>query len=197
MGRTDGGDVGTVEDAIAALTEPGLDYVEAERSVPRSPGLYAFRGTDRAWSDLGLERASDNQPLYVGKAERSLNGRDVGTHFASGRTGSSTVRRSIAALLALELGLVAVPRNLEAPGSSANFALDLASDALLTEWMRSRLSIATWVRTAPDLEDIESSVIRRWRPPLNLAKVGEPRERLRAARAAMAAQARAWTPPPV
>ncbi|MBY9074229.1 hypothetical protein K1X13_05275 [Nocardioides sp. WL0053] len=72
--------------------------------------LYAFYGDDHAWSELELSPAFDGQPLYVGEAERSLNGRDVGTHNAAGKTGSSTVRRSLAALLVNELALVAVPR---------------------------------------------------------------------------------------
>lgn len=79
-----------------------------------------------------MSPAFDGQPLYVGKAERSLNGRDVGTHFAAGRTGSSTVRRSLAALLVNELALVAVPRNLAKPDGSASFGLDTASEGALS-----------------------------------------------------------------
>lgn len=38
--------------------------------------------------------------LYVGKAERRLRGRDLWTLFNTGRTGRSTLRRTLAALLA-------------------------------------------------------------------------------------------------
>ncbi len=126
-----------ISDAVIAVALESLAgmrhaHSEAVKLVPRHPGLYAFYGDDRAWLDLGLSRAYDGQPLYVGKAERSLNGRDVGTHFAAGKTGSSTVRRSLAALLLNELGLVAVPRNLAKPGGSANFGLDAASEVRLS-----------------------------------------------------------------
>lgn len=102
---------------VAARTGP------AGRLVPKEPGLYAFYRDGREWAELGLLFDFDGQPLNAGKAERSLNGRDVGTHFAAGKTGSSTVRRSLAALLMDELALVAVPRNLAKPDGSANFGL--------------------------------------------------------------------------
>jgi hypothetical protein len=124
--------------ALKLLTGRRHAHSDAVKLVPRQPGIYAFYGDDRAWLDLGLTRAFDGQPLYVGKAERSLNGRDVGTHFAAGKTGSSTVRRSLAALLVNELALVAVPRNLAKPDGSANFGLDAASDVRLNGWMEQR-----------------------------------------------------------
>jgi uncharacterized protein YbjT (DUF2867 family) len=102
----------------------------------------------------------------VGKAEKSLNDRDVGTHFASGKTGSLTVRRSLAALLASELDLRPVPRNPAKPDSSANFTLELAGDQRLSDWIERRLFLATWVK--PDgafLDDVETAVVGRLRPP--------------------------------
>ena len=187
-------------DAVLAVALEELSGARHRREdavelAPRRPGLYAFHGDDRAWAELALTPAFQDQPLYVGKAERSLNGRDVGTHFATGKTGSSTVRRSLAALLVGELDLVPLPRNLANPDGSANFALEPAGDARLSQWMATRLTLATWVK--PDgvqLNSVETSVVRRLRPPLNLHKVGEPRERLRAARKRMANIARAWEP---
>ena len=93
------------------------------------------------------------------------------------------------------LDLVPLPRNLANPDGSANFALEPAGDARLSQWMDTRLTLATWVK--PDgvqLKSVETAVLRRLRPPLNLDKVGEPRERLRAARKRMASIARAWEP---
>src|SRR3954470_18321824 len=189
----------TSEDVVAAALKALADDKhargEAAEVVPKSPGLYAFYGDVRAWSDLGLDAGFDGQPLYVGKAERSLNGRDVGTHFTTGKTGSSTVRRSLAALLADNLGLVAVPRNLVKPDGSANFGLNAPSEKRLSAWMEERLLLSTWTR--PEgiiLDEIETAVVHRLRPPLNLDKVGEPRRRLREARRRMADMARAWQP---
>jgi hypothetical protein len=174
-----------IEAAMETLAGERHNRSRAADRVPDQPGLYAFYGDKQAWTELALEPAFDEQPLYVGKAERSLNGRDVRTHFAKGKTGSSTVRRSLAALLGDHLDLVAVPRNVAKPDGSANFALEPASDARLSTWMEQHL---------------ETAVVLRLRPPLNLDKVGEPRERLRQVRRHLADQARAWTrtakPPP-
>ena len=97
-------------------------------------------------------------------------------------------------MLVDSLALVAAPRNPAKPGGSANFGLDAKSEVRLSEWMTQRLSLATW--TKPDdvsLDEMETQVLRRLRPPLNLDKVGEPRERLRQARKRMAEAARAWS----
>ncbi|MBK8758271.1 MAG: hypothetical protein IPM08_14470 [Actinomycetales bacterium] len=182
-------------DALKALSGPTLQYLAAIATVPHEPGLYVLYGDERAWSELGLSVTAGHQPLYVGKSEGSLNSRDVRTHFAAGGTGSSTVRRSLAALLKEQLSLVPVPRNLVKPDDSANFGLEATSETRLSDWMSQRLSLATW--TAPHgavLGDVETVIIRHLRPPLNLDKVGEPRKRLRAARKRMADLARAWRP---
>lgn len=185
----------TITAALDSLAGVRHSHADAVRLVPKEPGLYAFYGDEPAWDELGLSPGFDDQPLYVGKAERNLNGRDVGTHFAVGKTGSSTVRRSLAALLVDEMSLVAVPRNLAKPDGSANYALDVASEGSLSRWMEQRLSLATWSKPeGVGLDEIETEVVRWLRPPLNLNKVGEPRTRLRAARQRMASAARAWQP---
>jgi hypothetical protein len=156
-------------------------------------GCTRSTATTALGQNFGCAPAFDGQPLYVGKAEKSLNGRDVGTHFAVGKTGSSTVRRSLAALLVGELALVAVPRNLAKPDGSANFGLDALSDNALSTWMEQRLSLATWSKPeGANLDEVETAVVRQLRPPLNLDKVGEPRSSLRDARRRMAHTARAW-----
>lgn len=183
-----------VTSALAELAGTRHRRTDAADLVVNSPGLYAFYGDDLAWSDLSLTPAFEDQPLYVGKAERTLNGRDVRTHFATGKTGSSTVRRSLAALLVETLDLMPVPRNLIKPDGSANFALEAEGDTRLSAWMDERLSLATWVSpSGVVLDEVETAVVRRLRPPLNLDKVGEPRAGLREARRRMATIARNWT----
>jgi hypothetical protein len=112
---------GLVEDALRALRTTSSSP-DAEGTVPSRPGLYAIYGGPEAWADLGLGNPPDDRPLYVGKAEDSLASRDLKTHFGSGRTGSSTVRRSFAALLHDSLSLEARPRNPERSERFANYA---------------------------------------------------------------------------
>jgi predicted RNase H-like nuclease len=181
------------------LAGPALSIAVAEREVPGSPGLYAVHAGLEVWPLLGLGQAPDDRPLYAGKAERSLTSRDVRTHFATGKTGSSTLRRSLAGLLADELDLHGQPRNLANPESFANFGLEESGDARLTEWMHQHLRIAVW--PSPDdvvLDEIETAVLERLLPPLNLDKVSTPwRPLVRAGRKRLADQAREWARPGV
>jgi len=179
--------------ALAALADgPHYTAKEALEVVPNEAGLYAIHGNLLVVGDLAAGAA--DHPLYVGKAERSLLGRDLRTHFATGKTGSSTLRRTLSALLREPLELRAVPRNLARPDGSANYSLESSGDERLTEWMHARLRLSVWVR--PDgvaLDEVETAVLNALRPPLNLAKMGSLGDRrVKAARAAMAEEARAW-----
>ncbi|WDH78199.1 hypothetical protein PTQ19_11820 [Microbacterium esteraromaticum] len=185
--------------AIDALTGERWSIRDAAQHVPARPGLYAIYGDEQAWLDLGLGAAYD-QPLYVGKAEKSLVSRDLNGHFATNpksapRTGGSTVRRSFAALLRDALDQQAVPRNLAKPERFANYGLAEGGDARLNEWMHARLTLAVWSAPAGmtvPLGDVESAVIVRFTPPINLDKNPGKLARLSAARADMAAEASRW-----
>lgn len=187
------------EDAITALTGERWAIAEAVNHVPSRPGLYAIYGDETAWQGLSLEPCTE-LPLYVGKAEDSLVTRELNGHFAASsgilpRTGSSTVRRSFAALLRDALELHAVPRNLSKPERFANYALAEGGDARLNAWMHQRLSLAVWVAPAErawSLDEVETAVIEMFTPPINISKNPGKLARLRRARAAMAAEASLW-----
>src|SRR5690606_38147520 len=121
--------------------------------------------------------------------------RDVNTHFSTGKTGSSTLRRSLAGLLADQLALEGRPRNLAKPERFANFGLEASGDERLTDWMVTHLRLAVW--PAPDgaiLDAVETAVLAELLPPLNVAKVSTPwRPLVRAGRRRLAAEAEAWS----
>jgi hypothetical protein len=169
---------------------------EAERTVPGQPGLYAVYGGGSVWRALGLGEQPDGRPLYVGKAEDSLIVRDLKTHFGDGRTGSSTLRRSFAALLRDTLELRGMPRNPDKPGYYSSYGLSADHDAALTRWMREHLELGAWGRPsecAVLLGVLEDTLIEELLPPLNLRGVQTPwKARVEAARAKMANDARAW-----
>lgn len=154
-------------------------------SAPPRPGLYAIHAPARVWMRLGLGEAPDRRPLYVGKSESSLAGRDVRDHFgytgktrSTSITGYSTVRRSLAALLHDSRGLCGVPRNPAKPGQYANYGLTRDHDAELSEWMREQLQLACWAKpdlcTIEQLTLIERAVFGKLLPPLNLQDVTTP-----------------------
>ena len=128
-------------EARAALRGQRYQIVDALAHVPDAPGLYAVYGSRETWDDLQLECESAERCLYVGKAEDSLVSRDLQTHFATGRTGSSTVRRSFAALLRDSLNLRGQARNLANPEHFANFGLAQPDDQRLTDWMHRHLQL--------------------------------------------------------
>lgn len=185
-----------LDDVLNALSGERWPITQARGRVRAVPGLYAIYGNTDAWAGLGL----DPQPgsaLYVGKAEDSLAARELDTHFAADpakkpRTGSSTVRRSFAALLRDTLNLHAVPRNPDKPGHFTNYGLNPDGDARLTTWMHQHLFLAVWERhtglTQP-LAEIEGEVIKTWMPPLNIQGNPRPLPRLRQARQVMALEA--------
>jgi hypothetical protein len=207
---TQAGDRRTLILRCADAAAPALTGAAAQRvergmsSAPPRPGLYAIHAAAPVWEELGLGAPPDVRPLYLGKAEASLAGRDVSTHFGyvrEGRrtsvTGYSTLRRSLAALLRDVRGFRAQPRSVAKPGHYASYGLSSAQDEELSAWMRERLRLSCWEMSheiaVPELGLVERAVFRRLLPPLNLADIVTPwRPRVVAARQAMTAEARAW-----
>lgn len=179
-------------EALRVLGEQRGVQPAAQAGVPDRPGLYAIKGDAGVWAELGLGHPPDDRPLYVGKAERSLAGRDLRQHFGTGLTGWSTLRRSLAALLRARLRLVAVPRSPGRPSPRASYGLEEAGDARLTAWMNTNLRIATWVPAERvRLADIERELLQIWEPPLNLTGVRNPwTGMVKAARRTIAASTR-------
>lgn len=185
-----------ITDILAALAGERWPVDRARSHISPVPGLYAIYGDTSAWAELGIDPRPASA-LYIGKSEDNLVRRELETHFAADankkpQTGSSTVRRSFAALLRETLQLQAVPRHPEKPGYFSNYGLTSDGDSRLTAWMHKHLTIAVWERPnrfAQSLSDVEGAVIRHWRPSLNITHNPEPLARLRTARAAMALEA--------
>lgn len=185
---------GQFADVLAALSRSGAVSVTAELTLPDRPGLYAIHADATVWKELQLGSPPDDRPLYVGKSESSLHGRDLRTHFADGRTGSSTLRRSLAALLHDTLGLRGIPRNTSEPGYFQSYGLSATDDAKLTAWMRRKLRLSVWPTADPVLlGDLERQVLASLRPPLNLKDVVTPWSNyVSARRRILAKEAETW-----
>jgi hypothetical protein len=190
-----------VADALAALRGPAVSVARIDLNQSNNPGLYAVFGSASTWRELRLGDPPDDRPLYVGKAEDTLAARDLRGHFgARGRgvqspTGNSTLRRSLAALLATTRGYEGMPRNPNNPGYFSNYGLSSTHDDDLSTWMAQRLQLALWPQTVDDLGSIETAVPVELAPPLNIEKVETPwRRQVKAARQTLAQEARAWRP---
>lgn len=193
--RNHGDAVTPLQQVLSSLQAPRHKLSASLATLPAQPGLYAIYGDERAWTDMHFDMPSDDTPMYVGKAEDNMAKR-AKTHFGDGRTGSSTVRRSFAALLRHDLALTGIPRNPAKPADFANYGLSPADDAKLTRWMRDHLAIAMWPTDGSRaLAHIEAEVLTRWNPALNIAGVDHQwKPMLQEQRRLMTDQARAWRP---
>lgn len=187
-----------LRNASVALRGGRLSVSQTAVELPANPGLYAVFAGDAARAELGLpDLETPGLPVYVGKAEVSLRGRDSQSHFKIGQTGQSTLRRSIAALLRDKYGLRGCPRDRNKPGHFANFGLSEEHDAILQAWIEANVTLGVWSKpaAAPDpdgrlLQHVERGLIALWAPPLNDANNPRKWPELRGLRAVMANDAR-------
>jgi hypothetical protein len=145
-----------------------------EADLASRPGIYAWHGDEAAGellsTTLGAFRTS---PLYLGRTSATLNGRIAREHLHN--TKSSTLRRSLAAMLWDELDLRRAGRN----------TIDADGNARLTAWMLEHLSVSIVpVVERSNVALIEADLLGLLDPPLNLVKVANSlgRTRLRALR---------------
>jgi hypothetical protein len=109
--------------------------------------------------------------IYIGIAKNSLKDRDFNDHFNTRNSGRSTLRRSIGAILKVDLSLKAIPRG----GSTdslryENYKFD--NEEILTEWMITNLNIGYWAPieffTYKQIRDLEMNLTIEYKPTLDL-----------------------------
>jgi len=100
----------TTKEIIELLKEKETDFLKT-KSFSKFPGIYAFFYIGNDFPLLG-NSVSKHQIIYIGKTESSQEKRDAKTHFTSGKTGSSTVRKSIGSILCAQENLKPIPRRL-------------------------------------------------------------------------------------
>jgi hypothetical protein len=154
-----------MDSVSAALRSLPVPLSEARTTVPAEPGLYVvgYFGALPGISGPRHPRA-DPQLLYVGIAPNGtasksiLRSRVVGDHIR-GTTGSSTLRRSLAALLTEQQGWQS--RWTTRP------VLVNRDELALSEWMGEKLQL-TWAEH-PEPWTVETAVIAELQPPLKQA----------------------------
>jgi len=161
-----------VKDVIKVLKERETDFLKIE-SFSKSPGIYAIFFIGNNFPLLG-EIVSKHQIIYIGKTESSQEKRDAKTHFTSGKTGSSTVRKSIGSLLCSSENLKPIPRNDidYQKGRFSHFKFDNPSEIKITNWMINNLSLSfyEYPKTKQEIEALETEIINEIIPILNISK---------------------------
>lgn len=163
-----------VEQIIEVLNRPEgavePRHFPRDREVAASPGMYAWWGDNEARVLLGEEIGAELPGLlYAGQAgatkwpsgkrsSATLASRVGGQHIR-GNARSSTFRLTISSLLLGRFGLVAVPGG----------KLDKTSNVKVSEWIADHLRVAVAAHDDRDtLGEVESEVVARLDPPLNL-----------------------------
>jgi len=134
------------------------------------PGIYAVGFTgDHFPFPSGGDIIKKGKIIYIGKTEKSQRRRDAQTHFKSGRTGSSTLRRSLGAILRGQLNLKPIPRSYS-EDRMRDYKFIQESEIKLTEWMINNLSLSFHeiIEGKRFLRELEKTVINELVPILNI-----------------------------
>lgn len=154
-----------MSDAVAAeLGRFSVPVGELTERLPRRPGLYAWWAAPDVLPTLPgppHPDGADRHLLYVGIAT-NLRTRILQNHLR--RSGSSTLRRTLAGLLLDEEGY--------RTRRTSRVVLVDEDEARLTRWMADRLHVS-WAEH-PTPRDVETALITTLRPPLNVEHADGP-----------------------
>lgn len=151
--------------AIKASATP----LKGLKPLPNEQGIYAFfLGNTNALGQFG----QPGQVIYVGMSQ-NLNGRDTKTHLQSGKTGRSSLRRSLGAILKSKLALEAQKRDNNPQKLRADkFMFGEQGEEKLSQWMNENLKLgycSTKNQLSRDeLKNLEEQVVMRLQPTLDL-----------------------------
>ena len=155
---------------IIELLISGLTPFMKIQNFREGPGIYAigFEGENFPFP-LKTLSVTNGDIIYIGKTNSSQKRRVLNTHFRSGRTGSSTLRRSLGALLRKELTLKPIPRSL-VNGRVRDYKFIIESENKLTEWMINNLTVSfyNYLGGKRLLRELESEIISILNPILNI-----------------------------
>lgn len=157
---------------IELLKKRETDFIKI-KVYSQLPGIYALFYIGNNFPLLG-DTVKKHQIIYIGKTESSHERRDAKTHFTSGKTGSSTVRKSIGAILREYENLIPIPRNNTDYSKERNshFKFDDPSEEIITNWMINNLatSFYEYPKTKIEIENLETILINELVPILNISK---------------------------
>ncbi|MBW0093809.1 GIY-YIG nuclease family protein [Pseudonocardia sp. KRD-184] len=151
----------TVVDAL--LADP-ISTDEIRTQAPSAPGLYAWWAPPAILPKLvgpAHPAVPDVRLLYVGLATK-LRSRLVSNHLR--RSGSSTLRRTLAGLLLDDQGY--------RTRWTDRVVLVDEDEVRLTEWMGTNLCVSWCEHPTP--RDVEGDIIRALHPPLNVDHASGP-----------------------
>jgi hypothetical protein len=158
----------------------GLKSFNEMDSFNEQSAIYAIAFNGNAFPvHFGIDKINKGDIIYIGKTESGLKKRIVKTHFKDGKTGSSTLRRSLGAILIDNLSLEAISRS-SAEAKFRDYKFINKSEKILTEWMINNLSVSfiPYNRGKRLLRKMESEIIYLLSPILNISRNSNNSNRL-------------------
>jgi len=137
-----------------------------ENSVPTMPGLYCIRISDKVILPKHFKEVLTNRNhdiLYIGIASQSLNRRFLGQELRA--RGHGTFFRSLGAML----GYLPPKGSLKNKKNKRNYKFSPKDEQAIIKWINDNL-IVNWVAYNGNFEQVESSLIIKYLPLMNLAK---------------------------
>lgn len=134
--------------------------------VPDDAGLYCLRLKEskklpRPFNEILLER--NHNIIYIGIASQSLNKRFLNQELRA--NGHGTFFRSIGAVL----GYKPEKGSLLLKANKRNYTFSGSDEIKIIDWINDNL-IANWVKYDGDIEGLETLLIQKYLPLLNIAK---------------------------
>ena len=117
---------------LKPLTPEVIDSLDAQ------DGIYIVT-YDGSALGFGLMNQEEEKIVYVGVSKFNSS-----RHFKSGTTGTSTLRRSLGALLSARLELLPIPRSNDPEDADRfdNYAFESQSEDNLTDWMVNNFKVS-------------------------------------------------------
>lgn len=158
-------------DVLDRLMQKAAPYSEFQAESDR-PGIYAvfFVGGVFPWPEA-MDSVPPGDLIYIGKSESCCLTRTIDEHFSSGKTGSSTLRRTLGALLLDGYSLEPEPRSATGSGQDYRcYKFSPEGEDKLTEWMMDNLGLSLYEydRVPSEIRRLEAELVHRSVPILNL-----------------------------
>ena len=141
------------EDLFSRQEPLNDDFVN---KLNQSTGIYLITYAGNELGGRIFSTEDTPQAIFIGLCKP-----DSSRHFECGATGISTIRRSLAALLAARLDLVPIPRSQDINDNDRydNYKLTAEGEEKLTAWMNNNFKIAYYEVPAEQAEAMKLALI--------------------------------------
>lgn len=135
-------------------------------ALPNAKGVYAFFLNNVRCLPPLFHSIDASAPIYIGRTRSSFTSRDLKTHLGTGKSGASTLRKTLIAIL----DFPAIPRSFTPkPRDCVQYRTTDEHEVQLTDWMKQNLLIG--ILPCRDPDKVELEVLRIYNPPLNLKDI--------------------------